>query len=85
MSKSKLVWRQEAFRELRTLPTMQAIVQSEAEDLATRCGRDKGYVAAITSTPRNRARAAVIAASPHARRDNAKHQTLLRQLGARGG
>lgn len=55
-------------------------------DLADRAGRiaeacGDGYVAE-SETGRNRARAAVIAATPEAQLDNARRNTLINNLGA---
>lgn len=84
-SQVRLKFRIAGFRELRTQPSMSALVGELAEEIAAtaNAGQPKGYVAEITANPRSRARAAVIAAHPWARNDNAKHQTLVRSIRGR--
>ena len=76
----KIKWNRAAFREIRTLPAVDADMQSRAERVASAAG--SGYEAKRTDNPRNRARAAVVTTSYRAIRENARHQTLLKSLDA---
>lgn len=64
-----------AVRKVLTLPSLARELRARAERGARAAG--DGYIA-VSEIGRNRARAAVVAASPHARNDNAKNHTLLR-------
>lgn len=79
----KFKWNMRDFRDLRTTPRMQNDLLARAQRVADACnaGQNKGYVA-VQSGSGNRARTAVLAASPWARRDDAKHDTILKNLGA---
>ena len=75
---TKLTFRLAGFRELRTAPKVRADLLRRAQRIAAASG--KGFVALETSSPRKRARAAVVAASEGARHRNATQNTLLRNL-----
>ena len=77
-------WNPTALREARTSPAAQEEVLRRARRIAEACGGEAvGFVAAGPGEePRVRARAAVIAASRWARRANAKHNTILRNIDA---
>lgn len=64
-----------AKRKVLTLPSLARNLRARAEKGAQAAG--DGYIA-VSEIGRNRARAAVVAASPYARRDNAQDHTLLR-------
>lgn len=70
----RIRWRLRGFREIRTSEAMDRLVLDRAQKGADACG--EGYVAAGGDGD-NRARAALIAASPEARIDNAENHTLL--------
>lgn len=73
----RIRWYPSGFRKLRRLPTVRAFLHDRAEDGAAAAG--DGYIARSEIGP-NRARAALVAASRHARRDNAEDHTLLRVI-----
>jgi hypothetical protein len=60
------------FRALRTDPKVRAFVHEQAERLAKKAGR--GVEAVETSSPRNRARSAIVGSSRH-------QDAMLRALG----
>lgn len=62
-------------RKVLTLPSLARNLRSRAEKGARAAG--DGYIA-VWEIGRNRARAAVVAASTYARRDNAEDHTLVR-------
>lgn len=74
----RVVFNRAAFRRIRTSPRVVADMARRAEKGAQSAG--SGYVAATTSAPRNRARAAILAVSPEAKADNARNNTLIRAL-----
>lgn len=79
----KFRWDRKALRDLRTSDAAAAEVLRRAQAIADACGGERyGYVAEPSGTPRNRARAAVIAASPRARRDNARSNRIVRNIDA---
>lgn len=77
MAKSRIKWRLAGFRELRLDPAVVADLGERAERIADASGA--GYEAS-TFEGRNRGRASVITADFKAIHDNAKNQTLLRNL-----
>lgn len=77
MAKSRIKWRIAGFRELRLDPGVIADLGERAERIADAAG--DGYEAS-TFEGKNRGRASVITADYDAIRDNAKNQTLLRNL-----
>lgn len=81
MAKSKIKWRVKGFEEVRRLPGVKAELSQIAESMADSLG--DGFVAEV-GEGKTRSRAAVIAASTRARRRNARDNTILRELGARG-
>lgn len=72
---ARIRWNLAGFRKVRRLPTLERVLLSHAQDGASAAG--DGYIAVSEIGP-NRARAAVVAASTYARRDNAEDHTLLR-------
>lgn len=76
----KIKWNRDAFRQIRLLPEVAADVHDRARRVAEAAGN--GYEAFPTADPRNRSRAAVVTTSRKAMRDNARNQTLLRNLDA---
>lgn len=64
-----------AIRKVLTLPSLARELRARADKGARAAG--DGYIA-VSEIGRNRARAAVVAASTYARRDNAEDHTLLR-------
>lgn len=77
MPATKLKLNLAGFRKLRKLPEVDALVRREAEDLAKRCG--PGYKAE-RSPSANRSRWTVFPDTPEAIADNAKHNTILRNM-----
>lgn len=76
----RVVFNRAAFRAIRTSPRVVSDMARRAQRAAQSAG--EGYVAATTSAPRNRARAAILAVSPEAKADNARNNTLIRSLDA---
>ena len=72
-------WRNSGFRKLRKLPTVKALLEDRAEAGVDAAGRGDGFIA-YSEQHRNRARAAVVAASRHARHLDAEEHTLLRVI-----
>ncbi|NCC07075.1 MAG: hypothetical protein EOM30_03270 [Clostridia bacterium] len=62
-------------RELLRSQEISAICEARAQAISARCGR--GYEVS-TYTGKNRANASVHAATPKARRDNIKNNTILK-------
>lgn len=80
----RIKFKQGAFREIRTLPAVQDEVEKRADRIASASG--PGYVVQSGVTGgRGRARSAVITGDFDAILDNARHQTLLRNLDAGKG
>ncbi len=80
MMATRIVFNRKAFRELRTLPSVQDDLIERAKRIADAAG--DGYVVGEPDPPRNRARAAVIASTHQARDDAARNGTLSRSLEA---
>lgn len=68
-------WNLAGFRKVRRLPSLEKVLLERARDGASAAG--DGYIA-VSEIGVDRARAAVVAASTYARRDNAEDHTLLR-------
>lgn len=71
------------YRAIRTSEGARREVRQQAERIAATARSSSGqtgYVAAETASPRNRARAAAIAASGGAKRDNSSNNTLIRSM-----
>lgn len=77
MAKPRIKWNVKAFRELRLEPGVITDLGRRADAIADAAGA--GYEAS-TFAGRNRGRASVITGDYAAIRDNAKNQTLLRNL-----
>lgn len=73
----RIRWNAAGFREVRRLATLEKDLLDRAQRGAAAAG--DGYIAVSEIGP-DRARAAVVAASTHARRDNAEDHTLLRVI-----
>lgn len=80
--KAKVTLNHAQFRALRNDPAVVNDLYARAQRIAAACG--PGYEASA-QTGRNRARASVITATKESRRDNAKHNTLVKNMGAGGG
>lgn len=78
----RIRWNGKAFEQIRRLPETKAELRRHANAIAQRCG--KGYVA-VSGEGRTRSRAAVLAVSHTAREDNAKNNTLVREIGRHAG
>lgn len=78
----RIKWNVRAFEDIRRSAGVKARLKREADAVASASGR--GYVVQ-TGEGKSRSRAAVIAATPEAARDNSKNNTLLRSLSSRGG
>jgi hypothetical protein len=74
---ARIQWNIGGFRKVRRLPALERELLNHAKDGAEAAG--DGYIAVSEIGP-NRARAAVVAASGHARHDNAQEHTLLRVI-----
>ena len=75
----RIVWRLAGFREIRTSPGVTADISARVERIEAACG--EGYEGETTSG-RNRARGGVFTATAEAMVDNARNNTLVRNLGA---
>lgn len=71
--------RKSAHEELRRLPKVKADLKRRADNIAAACG--DGYVA-NSGEGKTRSRASVVTATGKAMRDNAKNNTLVRNLDA---
>lgn len=76
---TKVVFREGAFSEIRTLPKVMGLIDAKAEQIAAGCG--DGYEAKPTEATggRVRARAAVVTTGP-AIRAEAKHHRLANSV-----
>lgn len=79
MAKTRIKWNIAGFRQLRLEPGVIADLGERADRIADAAG--PGYEAS-TFEGQNRGRASVITADFNAIRDNAKNQSLLRNLDA---
>lgn len=84
----KVKWKQGCWYEIRRMQALIDIEEQIAQDVADKAnemaGSDDGYKTGSRQgrkAPQGRWRTSVVAASPHAARDNAKHNTLLKALG----
>lgn len=73
----KVKWNRQAFQQIRKSPEVQADIGRRVQRIAAACG--DGYDYSVMEG-RTRARGTVITAKHRAIRDNAKHNTLLRNL-----
>lgn len=79
----KITWHQQAFRDLLQDPAIQRELDRRGQMIADAAG--EGFeVRSPTLAPR-RDRVAIITATRHAERKNAKHMTLVKALGAAHG
>ena len=75
-AKVKIVWKAGAFREIRTLPAVQADLDARAGRIASASG--PGYiVGGGTTGGKGRARSSVVTGDAESMRDNARNNTLL--------
>lgn len=75
----KITWSVPDFEDVRRLPEVRDALADAAQAISTACG--DGYEAE-SSEGRTRSRAAVVTTNPRAIRDNARNNTLLRNIGA---
>ncbi|MDR2381558.1 MAG: hypothetical protein LBE08_10390 [Bifidobacteriaceae bacterium] len=75
-------WRRGYARELRTLPAAKAMVAEAAAAVGAAAGPDYTVTPVKETGGRGRARAAVVAETIAARRDQAKNGSLQRALGS---
>ena len=75
-------WNRDALEQVRRWPEASAELKRRADAIAAACGGEPVGFVAVTGEGKTRSRAAVIAASPRARRRNAKSNTILRHLDA---
>lgn len=80
----KIKWKSGVFRELRTLPEVQAELARRGGRIAAAAGDGYDSESGITGG-RGRARTAVFTATGEAVRDNARNHSLLRALSAGQG
>ena len=79
-SKTGFKWRNAAFREVRTLPSVRRELERRARKIASDAGPGFESDSGVTGG-RGRARASVYPATAKAARDNAANNSLLRALG----
>lgn len=82
---ARLRWNRDALEQVRFWPEASAELKRRADAIAAACGGPAAGFIAVTGEGKTRSRAAVIAASPRARRRNAKSNTILRNLDAGRG
>ena len=82
---ARLRWNRDALEQVRFWPEASAELKRRADAIAAACGGPAAGFIAVTGEGKTRSRAAVIAASPRARRRNAKGNTILRNLDAGRG
>lgn len=80
MTNVRFVANNRGVQQLLKSPEMQAMLQDLAQDIQADAG--EGYSAQV-SVGRTRARGYVLAETPDAKRDQAKHHTLERAVGRR--
>lgn len=84
-AKVRMKWRRGAFADLRTDPAVMRELDAYAEQIASAAGDGYEAKGAEVTGGKVRGRAAVVATTVKANRDNAKNHTLVRALGqARG-
>lgn len=81
MARTRIQWNKAGFEALLRHPAVKADLFRRAEKIAEAVGELGGYVAR-SGEGKTRSRAAVIAATYRARRDNAANQTLLKSIDA---
>lgn len=81
-------WKPGCWYNIRRMPELVALEEQIAENIASAAnqmgGTGDGYKTGSRQgrkNPQGRWRTSVVAASPHAARDNAKNNTLLKALG----
>lgn len=79
MAKTRVVLKNQGFRELRTSSEARDLVQAEAKKIADRAG--VGFEVLPEQSPRNRAHAVVAPVTAAAMRENARDNTLLHAVG----
>lgn len=79
----RITWNIAGFKQLRKSPEMEALLQKIVDEMLNDLG--EGYEGDV-ELGRTRARAGVVTRTQQAKRDNARHNSLLRALAkARGG
>lgn len=73
----RMTWNIGGFKKLRKSPEMEAILQKIVDEMLNELG--DGYEGDVQQG-RSRARGGVLTATQHAKRDNARHNSLLRAL-----
>lgn len=76
----KMKWNLKAFREIRNAEGTQEFCLEQANKILAGCGEEKGYIADVQKG-KARCHALVKTTNEHSRRDNAKHNTLIKSLG----
>lgn len=79
MARAKIKWRRAAFREMRTSAPVRAMVQESVDAIANACG--EGYEAEVRDG-RTRVHGSVATADFAAMTDNARNNTLLKNIEA---
>lgn len=81
----RIQWNHDGLYRLRSSPGARADLEARGRRVLAEAGESKGYVMSSQQgarRPSGRWRVTVMAAGPWARRDNAKHNTLIHALGA---
>lgn len=74
---TRIQWRMKGFKEIRTSPEMEAVLQDVINDMLAELG--EGYEGDVQTGSR-RSRGGVVTASEAAARENSRDNTLLRAL-----
>lgn len=82
MARTRIQWNKAGFEALLRHPAVKADLFRRAEKIAEAAGGELGGYVARSGEGKTRSRAAVIAATYRARRDNAANQTLLKSIDA---
>lgn len=86
---AKIVWKPDGLYNLRSAPGVKADLTGRAERLAAACGgSEEGYFTSSqqgAKRPQGRWRATVVTGTAKAAADNARNNTLIRNLGSSGG
>lgn len=83
MANPRITWNIAGFKKVRKTPEMEAFLQKIVDEMLNELG--EGYEGDVAQG-RTRARAGVRTKTRQAKRDNARHNSLLRALAkARGG
>jgi hypothetical protein len=77
MAGTQIRWKMKGFKDIRKSPEMEALLQKVIDDMLNELG--EGYEGDVQEG-RSRLRAGVVTATQQAKRDNARHNSLLRAL-----